>query len=453
MTLLFLLLPACGGGSPDPVMAPTPRTGPSFPHQDGERTTWPMNGFTVHLTAHRHDAVPLLTLLAGDLPCPLAFTVRRDRQTDVGPLLTFFQRIHDGGPPACPTVWDLHGMGPDGPGFLGQGRFYTLLFVPPLPFSGVEHSDEALVGIPFDRHETTWLPKLGPQRLLARLGMLHDRFPTTPWADPLRPLLVVPDQRETRWSSVPVTWTPSLEVATFDGGLRIALGPADLDALPLAEPTTLRLVGGRPADAVGLRTVTLDGSVKVHGNPNGPVGLNGLLLEIGPEAVGTIEDAAHVVLPPERWERFWTALRQREPITLAGTTIHFVEPSQVREHAGLIEQVARIERFELPFSRDEVQRRVDEEALRAAIGNLEVELINLLTDHPAPVRSMYVELLLQPDAPVRFHPDWGDAPPDPRWWSRVEAALGALEYPSVAAPLPVRLHLRFAPPPPPGKGP
>ncbi|MCA9567677.1 MAG: hypothetical protein KC656_07535 [Myxococcales bacterium] len=454
---MLLLLLACG--DPPVVVSDTPppaearQEGMAAPTVDGESATMQLSGFSVRIAAHSVGEVPLWTLVSDGLQQQqVAFSVRRDRQVDLNPLLMFMQSAFDQGIRGAPGVWELHGMGPDGPGFLANKRFFTVLFAPPVALDGVPGTDRALAGILLDTHETEWLYRIGPQRMLARLGRLEGQVPTTVWADPSRAMLVPPDFEATGpVLTAPTAPAASLEVTEVGGELRLAIGRPDLarirDRGSLKKPGTLRILGGRAPDATGVLVQPFDGEAVVHGASGGPLALNGLFVDVGPEAVGRIEDLARVTLPPDRWDAFWTGLEQRGSMVVGGKTIRFVEPgfavSAPPPQPETPRDPAKITGFEMTLSEAEVMAIVDDEALRTAIGLMEVEMIDHATRTPAPVPSMHVQLQFQPDGTMDLQPQWTNGPADPAWWGPLETRLRTVPPPAVKAPLAVRLAVSF----------
>lgn len=436
---------------PSPAVAPAEPQGIRPPQADGEQVVMPLNGLNVRITAHQLGGRPVWTLLSDGLPRQeVGFTVLRQAGVDLNPLLMFIQSAFDQGPKGAPGPWEIHGMSPEGPGFLARGRYYTVYFTPPLALPGVEGAEEALVGLLFDAHETEWLYKLGPQRLLGRLGRQYDQFPTAIWADPNRPVLVPPDQEDVgTLSAVPTVAARSLEVTERGSELRIAISDGDLDTLAsrgsLTRPGPLRIFGGYAPDVRGRVVLDLTGEVEVHGAADGPLAMNGLYVAEGPEEVGRVEDLARVQVPTARWDAFWQAARARQSIQIGGRSVRFVEPGYPVE-APVSEEPARtaatIERFELALSETELSQVVDEEALRTAIGLMEVELIAYATEHPAPVPSMVVGVVFGPES-TQVTPIFVSPPEDASWWPPLGEALGTVESPKPTREVPVRLLVSF----------
>lgn len=461
--LLWNLLFACGEPpvvdaetvrEPRPAAPSAPQAEPEGiapPQADGESVTMPLRGMSVNITAHRLGERPVWTLLTEGLPREeVAFTVLRDPSVDLNPLLMFVQSAFDQGIRGAPGPWEVHGMASDGPGFLGARRYYTVYFLPPLALPGVEGADQALVGVLFDAYETEWLYRLGPQRLLGRLGRAYDQFPTAIWGDPGRPVLVPPDANPGPLAEVPTLPAASLEVTEIDGALRIGLGQADLDRLDergsLARPGTLRLFGGYAPDVRGRVFLDLAGQPAVGGDAAGPLALNGLLVDVGPERVERIGDLARVTLPAERWSEVWQAARQRTSLSIGSTTLRFVEPGfpvAAPPPEPEAKTAAAIARFEVPMSETDLKAVIDEEALRTMIGLMEIELIAYATEKPAPVPSMHVGVLVQPDGSLELTPQFISPPEDGSWWPGLEAALRTVKPPATQRPVPVRLVISF----------
>lgn len=472
--LILFAIAACGepavivDEAPKPVPAPAPVAAPpapappeeaGLPQNDGETRTLPLRDLSVRITAHTPvPGVPCWTFVSDGLgPQEVAFTVRRDRETELSPLLHFLQSAKDQGMAGIPRLGEMHGMAEEGPGFLSTKRFYTVLFAPPIPVDAVQGTDDALTGLLLDKRETEQLQVAGAQRIVSRLGLWGGRYPTTPWADPDRPAMVPADPVAVPEPSV---YAPTLQVTQVDGDLEIAIGSSDLQRLEqrgsLAKPGPLRLLGGQSPDLDGLLVLKADGSTTAitAGEGRTRLGLNGLVLRpASVDQLGYVEDLAGLELTDASWKALWAGLAAGNgQLTLKGGNVTLKRPAgdiaftlPTPEPVEVPSQPVTVEGVELLLSQLEVGARIPVDDLKTAIGMLEIELINVVTDRPAPVPSMHLEVVYKPGGTVEFAPHWpGDAPTG-TWWPELEAALRALEVPAVKGPVSFRLKLRFDP--------
>lgn len=312
----------------------------SLPTEDGQRLELALlDDVRVTATAHTLDAggpLPVVTLVTRGLAHTgareLALTVLREQAPSARRLLAVLgsavAAARAGHPPVIGELLPVRG-GVNG--LLGFCQFERALLWHPNALVAVPETNEALTVQLLTAQEARHVDRLGPLRLMARLGHAAGFYPSAPWVDPRRKPLIDDGEVEhsvlarCRSLRLPGTRVSRISRAGRDG-LSIEVGREhgqrleDIlnrhDDLP-----GVSLLGHEDpeADAIMVWHSGAPPTAIVPGAPRASrFALNFVLMLRGDDdRLAWVEDGATWVLSPQTWTRLRKAIAGREMLNAA----------------------------------------------------------------------------------------------------------------------------------------